>query len=120
MDGPVLGTVEVTGTGGWQSYQDFRVELGDDLPTESGTLYAVFQSRTGGAGSLMNVNWFQFIGTGVSANSAPTLDSVTATPDEGEAPLPVTLAAQVSDLDGDTVTGVVDDRHRRRRAARRA
>ena len=74
VDGPVLGTVDVTGTGGWQSYQDFRVELGDNLPTESGTLFVVFQSRTGVAGSLMNVNWFQFIGTGVSANSAPTLD----------------------------------------------
>ncbi|WP_380166712.1 ThuA domain-containing protein [Jannaschia sp. R86511] len=104
-DGPVVGTIDVAGTGNWQVYQEFSVEL-TDAPEETGELFAVFKSRTGATGSVMNVNWFEFTGKGVSANSAPILESVTATPVEGEAPLPVTLAAEVSDLDGDTVTGV--------------
>ncbi|MGJ7442608.1 ThuA domain-containing protein [Aquipuribacter sp. MA13-6] len=104
-DGPVLGTIEVGGTGAWQVYDEFSTEL-SDVPTESGELFAVFKSRTGGTGSLMNVNWFEFQGKGVSANSAPMIESATATPDSGEAPLPVTLTAEVSDLDGDAVTGV--------------
>ncbi|WP_336922145.1 ThuA domain-containing protein [Aquipuribacter sp. SD81] len=104
-DGELLGTVDVAGTGDWQDYEDFSTDLAD-LPTETGELFVVFKSRDGGDGSLMNVNWFEFEGKGVSLNSAPTLESVTATPSSGQAPLAVTLAAEVSDLDGDDVTGV--------------
>ncbi|MEJ5869062.1 ThuA domain-containing protein, partial [Pseudokineococcus sp. 5B2Z-1] len=103
-DGPLVGTVELEGTGGWQQYAEATGEL-TDVPEGTGTLFVVFRSTDGATGSLVNVNWFEFEGKGVSANSAPTLDALTATPSEGPAPLPVTLSAEVSDLDGDDVIG---------------
>jgi len=103
-DGDLLGTIDVAGTGDWQRYGDFRTDL-TDVPEGTGTLYLVFRSRTGGGESLFNLNWFEAEGKGVSSNSAPTLGAVTATPSSGPAPLEVTLSAEVTDLDGDDVTG---------------
>ncbi len=104
-DGPVLGTLDIPGTGGWQTYIDVRTDLVDELPEETGTLYLVAQHRSSGAESVFNVNWLQFEGTGVSFNSAPVVAAVSATPDAGTAPLPVRLSATVTDPDGDAVTG---------------
>jgi hypothetical protein len=64
--GTLVGSVPITGTGGWQNWQDFSVNL-TNPPAGTGTLYFVARNPAGqtGPGFLFNVNWVDFIGAGV-------------------------------------------------------
>jgi glucose/arabinose dehydrogenase len=66
-NGPLLGSVAIPNTGGWQTYQDFTVNL-TNPPTGTGTLFFVARNPAGqtGPGALVNVNWVDFIGQGVT------------------------------------------------------
>ncbi|MFR9726666.1 PQQ-dependent sugar dehydrogenase [Streptomyces sp. MS19] len=55
-DGTLLGSVAVTDTGGWDSYEEVTTGL-TDLPDGSTELFLVF---TGGAGSLFDLDSFHF------------------------------------------------------------
>jgi cytochrome c len=67
-NGPLLGSVAITGTGAWQTYKDVTMNL-NNPPTGTGTLYFVARNPAGqtGPGYLFNVNWVDFIGQGVTA-----------------------------------------------------
>ncbi|MFE9765004.1 glycoside hydrolase family 3 N-terminal domain-containing protein [Streptomyces sp. NPDC005808] len=55
--GPVIATVPVTTTGGWQTWTSPKVNL-SATATGVHTLYTTF--TTTGSGDLTNLNWFQF------------------------------------------------------------
>ena len=59
VDGPLIGTVAISNTGGWQTFQDFNNFIETDLPPVTGVrpLYLVFR---GGSGYLFDVNYFYF------------------------------------------------------------
>ncbi|TDV53672.1 ThuA domain-containing protein [Actinophytocola oryzae] len=69
--GALLGTVTVPATGGWQTYTDVTTTVS----TSSGPLFFVARPPTGTAngGGLLNVNWMDFVGQGVTGPTAPTL-----------------------------------------------
>ncbi|MEU4291373.1 ThuA domain-containing protein [Kribbella sp. NPDC026596] len=93
VDGPVVATIQVSPTGGWQTYGDFTAPVSGASLT-SGPLY--FVKTTG----QLNVNWVHFIGKGVTENQRPTV-TVTASPTQGKAPLKVDFAATAADPEGD-------------------
>lgn len=66
-DGPLLGSVDMPNTGGWQTYDNFAVEL-TDPPVGTGPLYFVVRRPAGSSttGALLNVNWMDFVGQGVT------------------------------------------------------
>ncbi|TYC21298.1 DUF1349 domain-containing protein [Micromonospora sp. MP36] len=100
-NGPLLGSVAVPNTGGWQTYRDFALPL-STVPAETGTIYFVIRRPAGSAdtGGLVNVNWVDFIGRGVTDNQRPLVE-VTASPTSGTAPLTVNFTATATDPDGD-------------------
>ncbi|MFD9740037.1 ThuA domain-containing protein [Umezawaea sp. NPDC059074] len=100
--GTLLGTAVVPGTGGWQTYQDFPVPL-TSPPTASGPLFFVVRKPSGSNdnGGLLNVNWVDFLGRGVTLNQRPDV-TATATPTTGTAPLTVAFHAAATDPEGDT------------------
>jgi arabinoxylan arabinofuranohydrolase len=55
VDGPLVGTCDVPGTGGAQTWETVSCPV--DGATET---HDVFFTFTGGSGSLFNVNWWQF------------------------------------------------------------
>ncbi len=55
--GPVIASVPVSSTGGWQSWISSTVNL-SGTATGTHTLYITF--TTNGSGDLVNLNWFQF------------------------------------------------------------
>ncbi|MER7165689.1 family 43 glycosylhydrolase [Micromonospora sp. NPDC000207] len=67
--GPLVGTCQVGGTGGWQNWT--TTSCGVAGVTGTRDLYLRF---TGGSGNLFNVNWWQFTG---GTNPAPTSYRVT-------------------------------------------
>jgi cytochrome c len=89
-------TDTITPTGNWQSYKDVTLPI----PASSGRteLFVVFRNR-GNTGSLMNVNWIDFVGKGAAVTAAPEV-SATATPGVGVSPLTVQFDATASDPDG--------------------
>ncbi|MBD8870412.1 ThuA domain-containing protein [Nocardioides donggukensis] len=93
-DGPTVATIEVPRTGGWQTYDDFSAEPTGDSTTVSGPLY--FVETAGGS----NINWVDFIGTGVTDNRRPEV-TASADPVTGTAPLEVDFSASATDPDGD-------------------
>jgi cytochrome c len=97
-DGPLLGSTTVTGTGGWQVYQNFTVNL-TDPPAGSGKLY--FVARGPAATSLFNVNWMDFVGRGVTDNAPPVV-TATANPATGIAPVTVNFTGTATDPENDT------------------
>ncbi|MBX7265218.1 ThuA domain-containing protein [Micromonospora sp. Llam7] len=98
VDGPVVASATVPGTGDWQTYTDVTAPV---TGAASGSLYFVAQDPTGGAGSLFNVNWADFIGKGVTDNAPPVV-TATATPVTGIAPVTVAFAGTATDPEGDT------------------
>ncbi|WP_152344621.1 carbohydrate-binding protein, partial [Mycobacterium tuberculosis] len=64
VDGPLVGTCVVPGTGGWQNWTTVNASVNG--ASGSHDLYLRF---TGGNADLMNVNWFQFIPVPTSAFS---------------------------------------------------
>ncbi len=102
VDGQLLGTVHVDNTGGWQSYQYFGVDLADP-PTGTGTIYFV-AAKPGTTGSVMNVNWVDFIGKGVTENQRPSISEAAVTPTTGTVPLTVAATATATDPEGENVS----------------
>lgn len=67
--GPLIGSASVEGTDGWNNFVPVFAEL-DTIPTDIHDLYFVF---TGGGGSLLDTDWFQFnSGDGSSPSVDPT------------------------------------------------
>ncbi|GII59698.1 hypothetical protein Pth03_80870 [Planotetraspora thailandica] len=98
-DGPLVGKATVPNTGGWQTYQNFPVDL-TTPPTTTGPLFFVVRKPAGGNNdSLLNVNWVDFEGQGVTDNQRPTV-TATATPTRGVAPLQVAFHSVGNDPDG--------------------
>ncbi|MEV2241463.1 ThuA domain-containing protein [Micromonospora sp. NPDC049891] len=98
VDGPVVASATVPGTGAWQTYTDVTAPV---TGAASGSLYFVARHPTGGSGSLFNVNWADFVGKGVTDNAPPAV-TATATPTTGTAPLTVAFSGTATDPEGDT------------------
>ncbi|MEU8376827.1 ThuA domain-containing protein [Micromonospora sp. NPDC048894] len=98
VDGPVVATATVPSTGGWQQFVDVTAPV---TAGAEGALYFVAKDPAGGAGSLFNVNWMDFIGRGVTDNAPPQV-TATATPATGTAPVTVTFTGTATDTEGDT------------------
>ena len=95
LDGPVVGSVAVPGTGGWQTYVDLTVDVTPS--TSSGPLYFIAT----GSGAGYNINWVDFIGRGVTDNAPPVVTAA-ATPTTGTAPFTVAFTGSATDAEGDT------------------
>ena len=65
-DGQKIGECAVTGTGGWQNWQEFSCDVSAEGEHD---LYFVFK---GGNDYLMNFDWWQFEGAGSASQSDPT------------------------------------------------
>ncbi|WP_402466312.1 ThuA domain-containing protein [Isoptericola aurantiacus] len=103
VDGPLLGTAQVSDTGGFQSWEFVETEV--DAP--DGTFDLVLSFR-GGSGYLLNLNWFDFVGEGAAGGRPEVIEVPTATVDPSDPngsdgwytdPVTVTLNA----TDGDAV-----------------
>ncbi len=96
--GPLVATTaNIAPTGGWQSFTDVNLAL-DNPPTGEHELFLVFRNR-GSTGSLMNLNWIEFIGKGAAVTASPDVQ-VSATPTTGTAPLEVSFDTTATDPDG--------------------
>nr|WP_083976573.1 ThuA domain-containing protein [Herbidospora sakaeratensis] len=113
VGGPLVGRATVTGTGGWQTYQNFSVTL-TNPPTTSGPLYFVVRKPTGstGNGALINVNWTDFVSrsvNGVTLSANPTSLSFgsrnTGTTSPPQAVTVTNTGTAAATLSGVTVTG---------------
>ncbi|WP_327589795.1 ThuA domain-containing protein [Nonomuraea sp. NBC_00507] len=102
--GTLLGSVDVTPTGGWQTFTDVTLNL-TSPPTESGPLYFVVRKPASAADNayLVNFNWVDFVGKGATDNQHPVV-TATATPATGVAPLKVDFKATATDPEGDPIT----------------
>ena len=83
-------------------FDDTQTTL-SNVTDETGTLYLVAK-KDGQTGSVVNVNWVDFIGKGATVNQRPDITSATVTPVAGTAPLTVELAAAATDPEGSDVT----------------
>lgn len=68
LAGPLIGSVTITNTGGWQTWQTVTVPVSGASGLHN--LYLVFQGTTSGIG---NLNWFQF---GGAFNHPPVLAAI--------------------------------------------
>jgi len=100
--GTLLGTVPAKPTSDWQVFDNSQTTL-SNVTDETGTLYLVAK-KDGQTGSVVNVNWVDFIGKGATVNQRPDIASATVTPVTGTAPLTVELAAEATDPEGSDVT----------------
>lgn len=66
INGPLIGTCPVSGTGGWQTWDKATC----DISGVSG-IHDVYLKFTGDSGYLFNINWFKF-DSNVPASSTPT------------------------------------------------
>lgn len=71
LTGPIVGTCQVTGTGGWQTWADATCSVSGVSGKHD--LYLKF---TGGSGYLFNLNWFKFTGKSVTAGALKEDESV--------------------------------------------
>ena len=69
-----FATVNVNGTGGWQTWVTSADAGASPTPSGTHTLYVTFSTTTGG--NFVNVNWFEF--TGGSGSSTGSTATVTA------------------------------------------
>ncbi|WP_328854436.1 ThuA domain-containing protein [Microbispora hainanensis] len=102
--GTLVGSVEVTPTGGWQTFTDVTLEL-TNPPSESGPLYFVVRKPASAANDayLANFNWVDFVGKGATENQRPNV-TAEANPTSGVAPLQVNFKATAADPEGDPIT----------------
>ncbi|MEV4373957.1 ThuA domain-containing protein, partial [Nonomuraea sp. NPDC049637] len=102
--GTLVGSAEVTPTGGWQTFTDVTLDL-TSPPSESGPLYFVVRKPASAANDayLANFNWVDFVGKGATDNQRPTV-TATATPTTGTAPLKVDFKATATDPEGGSIT----------------
>ncbi|MDF2542078.1 MAG: glycosyl hydrolase [Herbinix sp.] len=59
IDGTLLGTIHIDGTGDWANWQTFEADL-PDLAAVTG-LQDIYMVCTNGGDYLFNLNWFQFM-----------------------------------------------------------
>jgi hypothetical protein len=78
--GTLVGTCAVSGTGGWQTW----VTKTCTISGASG-VHDLYFRFTGGSGSLFNINWWKFNGSGIAT---PTPPPVTPTPVRTPTPTP--------------------------------
>ena len=101
--GPIVGSLNVTGTGTNQPWSTVRMPVTD--PGGSHELFLVFDNilvppTPLAPGNIMSINFLQFVGGGV--NSAPAV-TATADPASGSAPLSVRFTGTGTDADNDTL-----------------
>jgi hypothetical protein len=76
--GALVGTCAVAGTGGWQTWTSVT------CPTSGATgTHDLYLRFTGGSGSLMNVDWWQFSGSGDPTGTPTTTPPSSAPPAAG-------------------------------------
>ncbi|WP_405088229.1 family 43 glycosylhydrolase [Microbispora sp. NBC_01389] len=75
VNGTLVGTCNVPGTGGWQTWTTVSCSVNGATGTHD--LYFKF---TGGSGNLFNVNWWQFSGAGQPSPSATPTQSPSPSP----------------------------------------
>ncbi|PZG18274.1 ThuA domain-containing protein [Nonomuraea aridisoli] len=96
-DGPLLGKATVPNTGGWGNVISPTIDLADTDLAAGGTvrLYAVFTNPGWSADQpdLLALDWLHFNGKGVEKRPGGEV-AVTAAPDDGPAPLAVSLQGQ--------------------------
>ncbi|MGH3875623.1 MAG: ThuA domain-containing protein [Actinophytocola sp.] len=80
VDGPVVQTVEVASTGGWDNYVDIAPSAVTD-PGGSGPLYLVFSGT--GSGGLFDVDNIQVEGEGVAGGGSGPEECTPTQPDQG-------------------------------------
>ncbi|MDG4821740.1 ThuA domain-containing protein [Asanoa sp. WMMD1127] len=105
--GTLLATATIPATGNWQGYTDVTVNVPANTATQP--LFFVARPPTGTAngGGLFNVNWVDFVGSGVGgtpSNRPPVVQTPGANPTSGTAPLQVSFTGSASDPDGDALT----------------
>ncbi|WP_310742331.1 family 43 glycosylhydrolase [Microbispora sp. H13382] len=89
VSGTLMGTCDVPGTGGWQTWTTVSCPVTGATGTHD--LYLRF---TGGSGYLMNVNWWQFSGSGPTSSPSPTPPaSPSPTPPTSPSPSPTPPAS---------------------------
>lgn len=103
-DGPLLGSAEVPGVVGAQTWSTVSVPVQD--PGGTHELFLVFRNplvppNPVAPGNMMSVNYIEFVGTGL--NSPPTVQA-SATPTNGAAPLVVEFTGRGSDPEGDALS----------------
>ncbi|WP_182904220.1 carbohydrate-binding protein, partial [Microbispora sp. H10830] len=82
--GTLMGTCDVPGTGGWQTWTTVSCPVTGATGTHD--LYLKF---TGGSGYLFNLNWWQFTGDGPTTSPSPTPPtSPSPTPPASPSPSP--------------------------------
>lgn len=101
--GPLVGSVNVPGTGANQPWSTARMPVSG--PGGAHELFLVFDNALVpqnplAPGNIMSVNFLQFIGRGI--NSAPTVTAA-ADPASGGAPLMVRFSGAGADADSDTL-----------------
>ncbi|WP_329107176.1 ThuA domain-containing protein [Micromonospora sp. NBC_01699] len=101
VDGPLVATATVPSTGGWQTFVDVPAAI-TTPSTSSGTLYFVARNPTGstGTGAILNVNWTDFLGRGVTDNAPPVV-TASANPTTGVAPVQVAFSGTATDPEND-------------------
>ena len=101
--GPLVKSVDVANTGGWQNWQDISVDL-EGAPAGTKELFVVFRNETAAPGDgLMNLNWMEFKGKGAATTAAPEV-SAAASPTSGQAPLEVMFDGTATDPEGEALT----------------
>jgi cytochrome c len=100
-DGPLVATAEVPSTGGWQTFVDVPATV-TTPSTTSGPLYFVARNTVGsnGTAAVVNVNWVDFLGKGVTDNAPPVV-TASADPTAGVAPVAVNFSGTATDPEND-------------------
>ncbi|GAA1024344.1 hypothetical protein Aple_099890 [Acrocarpospora pleiomorpha] len=100
--GTVIGSIDITPTGAWQTYKDVTLDLANP-PATTGPLFFVVRKPASAAAdsSLLNFNWVDFIGKGVTDNQRPQVTAA-ANPATGTAPLKVDFTSTATDPDNNT------------------
>jgi PKD repeat protein len=100
--GELVGTVDVAGTGGWQTWETVTMPIVESADRGTHELFLVFRNPEQPTG-IVNLNFLEFAGKGVSLNSRPEVGAEASTT-KGEAPLPVDFTGTATDYDGDDLS----------------
>nr|WP_274388033.1 ThuA domain-containing protein [Salsipaludibacter albus] len=104
-DGPLVATVAVTDTGSYDTYEMVSADVTD--PGGTHDMYLVF-TNPDADGALFDVDAFWARGKGIAEDALPTVESVTASPEVGAAPLEVAFEAVATDPEDTTLTHAWD------------
>ena len=95
--GPVIGKLDVSGTGGWQNWEEVSTNV---KVSGKHDLYLVFR---GGSDSLLNMDWWKFEGSGGSSTTTTTstTSSVVTTTSKNNTTAPVVTTTKASSGKGE-------------------